>query len=880
MELDREGGVLLRKANAEVYRTNPFGVLRLPPNATTTEINRRVQELRIRGALQQTGSFPKSTTDVQGRRTIVSQIWQRFMQECEETALDETYLRKITHRLQDPEERLADEFLWFWLIEEKVEEKDRALEALWRGDVSHAIALWREKIESPDDAYSSIAYHNLALIYHLLSLELEIHEEQTKLYELWKAYWYESWQLWLKVINDNNIWNYLAKRAIQLNDPRINREIITSFQKTIILFLTLINAKLALKAFQKNYYSICEFHLKILNNFVESEIKQLVLTYIIDPIIEEIKILLQTAKQRAQNSSPAEAAKWLIENIYHHLDVVSTIFPNHPQNQILRDEIALQIRAWANESIIPGDVSSLEKAIPLLEKAVELSGTESVRERLNKELGEAKRALKVVPILERLGILIKEAQSKIERVNEAEKLLSKIEREGYILLGCYGFLDEAEKLLNEAEPLLRQLDQLFVGASEQQIKDQFHDAVAMTAHALISGAIKAGNMNFKRAKILLERAAKLAMSNNVRLFLQSELKTLNEILARQQQVWTERASGFGCLLVIGLIILIGAISDWWTNRRLETSKTQIASYSSPKLQPSTSKPSTISSKQQASKFSESNIKTREQWIKYLGLEKIAQKYIQGNIKPEGDLDSLLGDLTYEDSTVYLDKEILGDLDRDGYKEKIIIIRINAGGSGIFVYLIVLRNGKFVDVKSLGDRVIINSVSIKKRNIILDMLIHGPNDPMATPTKKVIFKYRLINNRLVSEKDIRKKILKGKIDRLKNELEQGKERLNQLVNYISNLDNQINILKVQIDSLRSKIQIIEQVYSLGFPNEAELESYRALVRQHNELVFQHNDLVRRRNALAKEGRTLIESLRQKAMEHDQLANEYKALLQEE
>jgi hypothetical protein len=857
MELDKEGGVLLRKANAEVYRTNPFRVLRLPPNATTTEINRRVQELRILGALQQTGSFPKSTTDVQGRRTIASQIWQRFMQECEETALDETYLRKITHRLQDPEERLADEFLWFWPIEEK----DRALEALWCGDISHAIALWREKIESPDDAYSSTAYHNLALIYHLLSLELEIHEEQTKLYELWKAYWYESWQLWLKVISDNNIWNYLVKRATQLNDPRINREIITSFQKTIILFLTLINAKLALKAFQKNYYSICEFHLKILNTFVEGEIKQLVLIYIIDPIIDEIKILLQTAKQRAQNSSPAEAAKWLIENIYHHLDVVSTIFPNHPQNQILRDEIALQIRAWANESIIPGDVSSLEKAIPLLEKAVELSGTESVRERLNKELGEAKRALKVVPILERLGILIKEAQSKIER-------------------GGYGLLNEAEKLLNEAEPLLRQLDQLFVGASEQQIKDQFHDAVAMTVHALISGAIKAGNMNFKRAKILLERAAKLAMSNNVRLFLQSELKTLNEILARQQQVWTERASGCGCLLVIGLIILIGAISDWWTNRRLETSKTQIASYSSLKVQPSTSKPSTISSKQQVSKFSESNIKTREQWIKYLGLEKIAQKYIQGNIKPEGDLDSLLGDLTYEDSTVYLDKEILGDLDRDGYKEKIIIIRINAGGSGIFVYLIVLRNGKFVDVKSLGDRVIINSVSIKNRNIILDMLIHGPNDPMATPTEKVIFKYRLINNRLVSEKDIRKKILKGKIDRLKTELEQGKERLNQLVNYISNLDNQINILKVQIDSLRSKIQIIEQVYSLGFPNEAELESYRALVRQHNELVFQHNDLVRRRNALAKEGRTLIESLRQKAMEHDQLANEYNALLQEE
>jgi|GEM_PF-2741622 len=857
MGFGNKGEALLRRANLEVYRMNPFWVLKLPPDATTTEINRRVQELRILSALQQAGSFSQTATIVQGRIITASQIWQRFAKECEGAMLDEACLQKIIHRLQDPEERLADEFLWFW----PMEEKDKALEALLSGNIDQTITLWQKKIESSEFFCSSIARHNLALIYHLLLLELEIHKDRIQKREKWKAYWYKTWRLWLEVINDDGVWSYLTRRAIQLNDPRVNQETVISFRQASILFFAFINAKLLIEAFWKNDEDVCEFHMEILNKFVKNEFQQEALAHVINPIIDEIKTLLQIARQKATNLSTMEAAKWLIENVLHLLNAISKIFPDHPQNQILRDEIALQIREWVSESIISENVSSLEKAILLLEKAVELSGTESVRERLSKELGEAKRALKVVPILERLGILIKEAQSKIER-------------------GGYGLLNEAEKLLNEAEPLLRQLDQLFVGASEQQIKDQFHDAVAMTVHALISGAIKAGNMNFKRAKILLERAAKLAMSNNVRLFLQSELKTLNEILARQQQVWTERASGCGCLLVIGLIILIGAISDWWTNRRLETSKTQIASYSSLKMQPSTSKPSTISSKQQVSKFSESNIKTREQWIKYLGLEKIAQKYIQGNIKPEGDLDSLLGDLTYEDSTVYLDKEILGDLDRDGYKEKIIIIRINAGGSGIFVYLIVLRNGKFVDVKSLGDRVIINSVSIKNRNIILDMLIHGPNDPMTTPTEKVIFKYRLINNRLVSEKDIRKKILKGKIDRLKTELEQGKGRLNQLVNYISNLDNQINILKVQIDSLRSKIQIIEQVYSLGFPNEAELESYRALVRQHNELVLQHNDLVRRRNALAKEGLTLIESLRQKEMEHNQLANEYNALLQEE
>ena len=322
MELGRDGKVLLRRANAEVYQTNPFRVLRLPPNATTDTINRCIQELRIRSALNLTSSPSQGAVKAQSRETVASQIWWRFVQECEEITLDDAYIQKIIHRLQDPEERLIDEFLWFWVIEEK----DKALEALWRGNASYAITLWRKMIESSDNSYSFIARHNLAVMYHLLSLELETHGEQIQYSRQWKAYWYESWQLWLEVVNDEGVWNYLTQRVLELKDPRVNQGTINALRKTTPLFLALINAKLALGAFQKHNSNVSGFHLRILNNFVKDEIRKIALTYTIDPIVEEIKILLQTAKQKAKNFSPAEAAEWLIKNTHSLLTTVSEYF--------------------------------------------------------------------------------------------------------------------------------------------------------------------------------------------------------------------------------------------------------------------------------------------------------------------------------------------------------------------------------------------------------------------------------------------------------------------------------------------------------------------------------------------------------------------------
>lgn len=100
----------------------------------------------------------------------------------------------------------------------------------------------------------------------------------------------------------------------------------------------------------------------------------------------------------------------------------------------------------------------------------------------------------------------------------------------------------------------------------------------------------------------------------------------------------------------------------------------------------------------------------------------------------------------------LDQYATGDLNGDGVADAAVILAANMGGSGTFVNLAaVLNEGgkpKHVASTSLGDRVQIKSVSIKGGEIAVDMVKHGPNDPMCCPTQQVTQKYKLQDGKLV------------------------------------------------------------------------------------------------------------------------------------
>lgn len=106
--------------------------------------------------------------------------------------------------------------------------------------------------------------------------------------------------------------------------------------------------------------------------------------------------------------------------------------------------------------------------------------------------------------------------------------------------------------------------------------------------------------------------------------------------------------------------------------------------------------------------------------------------------------------------IYKGKVALGDLNNDGEEDAAVILDGTCGGSGSFreLAIIINQDGKpyYLTSKDLGDRVVINSITIQLGEIILDMVIHGPEDGLCCPSVPKIFKYKLAENKIIEIKD--------------------------------------------------------------------------------------------------------------------------------
>ncbi len=93
----------------------------------------------------------------------------------------------------------------------------------------------------------------------------------------------------------------------------------------------------------------------------------------------------------------------------------------------------------------------------------------------------------------------------------------------------------------------------------------------------------------------------------------------------------------------------------------------------------------------------------------------------------------------------------GDLNGDGLDDAAVIIGESYGGTGDFVSVVAMLNqaGQPVFAASAGvdDRPIINSLAIQDGEILLDAVVHGPNDPGCCAAQPVTKTFRLWGGKL-------------------------------------------------------------------------------------------------------------------------------------
>jgi hypothetical protein len=108
--------------------------------------------------------------------------------------------------------------------------------------------------------------------------------------------------------------------------------------------------------------------------------------------------------------------------------------------------------------------------------------------------------------------------------------------------------------------------------------------------------------------------------------------------------------------------------------------------------------------------------------------------------------------TQKVTAVLAEPIVAGDLNGDGAADAAVILTASTGGSGAFVNLHAVLNegGKPVDtaLALLGDRVQVKSLAIQGGALVVDLMTHGPKDPLCCPTMQVVQTYKLQGDMLI------------------------------------------------------------------------------------------------------------------------------------
>lgn len=102
-------------------------------------------------------------------------------------------------------------------------------------------------------------------------------------------------------------------------------------------------------------------------------------------------------------------------------------------------------------------------------------------------------------------------------------------------------------------------------------------------------------------------------------------------------------------------------------------------------------------------------------------------------------------------TVFLGPVAHGDLNDDGVEDAAVFLSTQNGGTGHFIELaaVLSRQGspENVSTVSIGDRIGVEAARIEAGIIILDLRVHGPNDPMCCASQLETWRFELANGQL-------------------------------------------------------------------------------------------------------------------------------------
>jgi len=285
-------------------------------------------------------------------------------------------VRDALRRLQSPKKRIKEYFFWFQ-IADSIDEQ--VLDLFKLKDYLNAIRTW----ENASDSQGTKAFFykkNLAILYCLV-LSAEDNKDYLK----------SSLVVWKELVDSDKFWTSFSKVYKLHDEQTASEDIITDFRKHVVEYLSDIYTEL--HHIHKNSDYINEFQ-KVFSVKGE-EIEKSVLGPAYRAIGNAVESLekMEVSKDGKFDKEESETIKGLVASVSSELNkLIDLGLYDDSQTKIMRDRVANALRSIVLD--LHNNLSELDKSHGLLEVAIKLAGTESLKNKLQSELEQIQKSIK------------------------------------------------------------------------------------------------------------------------------------------------------------------------------------------------------------------------------------------------------------------------------------------------------------------------------------------------------------------------------------------------------------------------------------------------------------------------------------------------------
>jgi hypothetical protein len=367
---------LMEAASFDLYKGNGFRITGLTVDSTAKEVTKRGDKLKLmeelgQGAGANTNAFPLNPPP----------------------SVDT--IREALQRLKDPESRLIDEFFWFW--PQGTSGSDAAIQAYITGDGEKAFDLWYFRRGEPDQ--SAIAYHNLAVVNHLMAIEWSSHfidrspDDDTQ--EKISAYWSTAIRYWRKVGDNDDAWDFLKERIRVIDDPRLTTGLARRIRTLLPEAIAKINAAFALALAERGQTTATQAHIKYAYDIgLDDDAREEVFLQVLQPARDRYSSQVKDLAKRNQDPKQLFAtAKTVLNQTPAMSHILETFFgaSSHHRTELLDEAMVACAIAGTLYQKATGD---LEGFLAAAKQALPYSTSTEARKRVQDNIDFGERQLR------------------------------------------------------------------------------------------------------------------------------------------------------------------------------------------------------------------------------------------------------------------------------------------------------------------------------------------------------------------------------------------------------------------------------------------------------------------------------------------------------